>query len=238
MRLGELSRAHKLLLIFGLASAVVIAAIVWAVKVNRRNIQSLQAARVQAETTYNDTRKLADSLPKLDQELNLLGVKLHYLRSLAWSEPEYMPALVRDLANLAAQDGVSLKAVKPMLGQPPPPPSQDKKTPVASTRKLTIVVSGSYGGVYRFVNDLQRFPVLLAIQDVRVGIGNPEGPVLDATLNTEMSVLPKVEVDIFGIQPEEATVGAGGPSGGPGAGSAPGPAPSHAPEEAPAAAAF
>lgn len=237
MRLGELGRAQKLVLLFGLLMALIIVGIVWAVRASRRNIGKLESQLAAAEKTYEDTKALAERLPDLKRELTMLGVELQYLGCLAWGEPEYMPALVRALSDLAIRDRISLKAVKPMLGAPGPP--QAEAGPVLATRKLTIVVAGSYAGIYRFVNDLQRFPVLLALKDVRVGITSPEGPeglpILDATLTTDMSVLPQVkpvkEVDIFGTQPEETAPVVGGPGAGPSGGGGAVPAPIGTPSE-------
>jgi len=227
------------MLFFGLLMALVIGGIVWAVRANRRNITDLNAKLTAAQKTYQETKALADRLYDLERQLGLLGVELQYLRCLTWAEPEYMPALVRELSDLAMRDGISLKAVKPMISGVPLPPPQAEAGPVIATRKITIVVSGSYAGVYRFINDLQRFPVLLALNEVRVGIGSPEGPgglpILDATLGTDMTVLPQLkpvkEVEILGTQPKETTPGAGGPGPGASGGGAGPAAPSSTPPE-------
>jgi len=221
MSLGDLGRAQKWLLVFGLVVAVLLGAIFWAVRVNRRHISQLNLKLKDAEKVYKDTRELADSRDGKRARLDELAGKLSYLQSLRWEEPDYMPQMIRALSALAERDGLRLKAVKPMVGGAPAPEAASAG-PVLSTRKITIVVSGGYGEVYRFINDLQYFPVLVSVLDVRVGIGSGERPgglpILDAVLNTEISVLPKVEVESLAAQPEEAAAGVGGLAGGAGVG--------------------
>ncbi len=238
MSLGELGRAQKLLLVFGLSMVVVIAGIVYAVKVNGAHIKELDAQKQAAQKTLDETQALVVKLPEYARQLGALAVDLVYLGSLGWAPEQYMPSLVRDLALLAEAEGLYLKAVKPMIGGPPPKAPAPGSV-VQGTKKITVVVSGSYTDIYEFILDLQRFPVLLTLDEVRVGVGNPSGPgglpVLDATLNTEMTVLPQVEVASLGTQQEEAAPVAGGVGAGVGSSGGVLPAAGPRPQEAPGA---
>jgi len=236
--LSALPRYQKLLLIFGGLAVVLIGVGVYLYHINNEAKQRAQAARDKVQAHYDEEKAMADRLPELRAERTELAGKLSYLWCLRFDQPEYMPALLRWLRDLALADRVEVKALRPTAAASR---AQKEATsgPVRAKIPVNVTVTGTYSAIYRFIQDLKRFPMLISLGDVKVAasVGRMQtqtatgARLLDATLASELNVLPQVEVGLLGSQTEEASTSFGGAAGGAGGGAGIRTAPPEAAEE-------
>ena len=161
-------------------------------------LTSLQTSAQQKDAEVSSNQQIAHRYQTTLDDYTKTQARLQYLET-SVSDKSYVPTLLAQLQELAAQTHLTVSAVRPSA----PPPAAPAAAPVASgtgdaaavgakkapppppydTLDVAVDVSGSYADTSMFLYSLTRFPKIISVGSVEMHPGQavPGGPMVLAT---------------------------------------------------------
>lgn len=137
----------------------------------------LQTEVRAAEEQLQQSRSIAQRLEEAQNQFEMLRQKIQHLE-MSVSERAYIPTLLKQLENGARARRLKVLSVRPSKESPQPKTEQQEEGDKKETQKkppepyekqtIEVAVQGQFWDVMHFIDDLTRFPKILAVERVQM----------------------------------------------------------------------
>lgn len=192
-------------------------------------LTTLQASAQQKDAQVSSSQQIAHRYQTTMDSYTQTQARIKYLEA-SVSDKSYVPTLLAQLQDLAAQTHLTVSSVRPSA--PPPAAAAaaapaDSGTDTAGAKKplpppydtlsVAVDVSGTYADTSIFLYSLTRFPKIISVGSVQMHPGAPAAPGLPAQVQTNLKLTAFMfhDSEAAAATPAAATVGTA-PAGSPG----------------------
>ncbi|MCG9894035.1 MAG: type 4a pilus biogenesis protein PilO [Fimbriimonadaceae bacterium] len=142
-----------------------------------------------------EEEELIASLQEADQKIVSLNQELTHLE-MGVPQIAYIPTLLEEIEKVGWSSQVNVTGVRPII-PPPPPAGVERERKAYEEVEIDITGKGDYQSFITLVDQLKRFPKIVAVQTVnltpRMEANRPTYLHLDATLRLKAFVFPNNE---------------------------------------------
>jgi Tfp pilus assembly protein PilO len=175
--------------------AVVCAGLVMSVHNKKAAMEQTLAGK---ETALNNVRTVSAGLPGLQAQYEKMQAQVKYLEK-GLPQPEYIPTLLGDIEKTAIGCGVHIQEFRPKVAAAGPGAAPATVTNGFVEQQFDMTVTGSYGQIQKFLQNLTRFRKILALNSIKLqpmaGGKVKQSPSLTGALSLTAFVLPPLPTD-------------------------------------------